>query len=184
MDHSRFTRRDAIQYGAALSAVGLATATGVDEPALANTAAARPEIFAGHIVRIDGARRLAMRLAGQKRVLEVTLARGAHVLRGASGVVRGFAPFAVGEEIAVSGQLRGTTVTASQVGSVYRQVAGTMRADHGSYLATSAGTLYLSARVRSQVKTVVPGPGQRFVAEVWRNPRTGRREISSIGPAS
>jgi hypothetical protein len=181
MKDSVLTRRTTIQYGAALSAAALAAASNWQD-AENSDSTAQSDLLAGHIVRIHNARQLTLRPVGEATSLRIKLAANASVQRGISGSVNNFKSFVIAEEIVVAGHRSGSALTASQIGSVYRRVLGTVRQDHISYLTTSTGTLYLSSNIRADAKTIVPKEGTRFSAEIWTDPATGRHEIAVIRP--
>jgi hypothetical protein len=170
------TRRGALKKGAAASIAAVAVASvpakASAQPVLPN----RHRIRVGRLIRIDSPRTAAI-VAPDKSVIQVVLSDSATIKRGLSGSVADLTPFVLGEEVVVIGAESGSVITASQVSSVYRSMTGKVLADNGAgFVSTTAGPLYLRPHIRARANVNRLAHGQKFSAETWDAPASGRHE--------
>jgi hypothetical protein len=98
------------------------------------------------------------------------------------GAVPDLSAFQVGEQVAIRGESLSGVLRASEMRSIYREVSGTIRDDLGVQLETSAGLLGFPAHVRQRLGVGGLDRGATFHAEVWIDPTSGERLITSLTP--
>jgi hypothetical protein len=174
MDPKGMTRRDALQKGAVVSLAAVVVAESPAKAAARALSSGNGGMRAGRVMRIDSPRSAAI-VAPDNSVTQVVLTGRTTIKRGIAGEVADLSSFVPGEEIVVIGEQSGSTITASQVSSVYRSMSGQILADDGSgNVSTTAGPLYLAPEVRARAKAGRLARGDQFAAEIWDDPKTGR----------
>jgi hypothetical protein len=110
---------------------------------------------------------------------QIVLAGDAKVSRGTFGEVGDLAAFVPGDEIVVVGEEVGSRFVASEVQSLYHGVSGEVLRDspRSGILQTSAGPLYFSKEVRERCGVGRLARGDRFTAEVWKDPKRRRPAV-------
>jgi hypothetical protein len=180
----RVTRRRFV--GGAVATVVVVVAGERPGSALA-TAASRsdfsvgPDLLVGRLIEVDSPTQLAVSTVGDGASVRVVLADGASVVHGSRGEEHDFSDFSAPEELFFAGRQNNDAFVATQVRSVYRRVDGTIRANDGNYLETTAGTLYIPPDPYPRVDVGIK-PGATFSAEVWDDP--SRAEPVVVGLTS